>query len=323
MKILVVRNDKLGDFITALPTLYVLKHHDPDNTIVALVAPINCELAQSCDFIDEVMVDYGEHPLALAQRIKKKNFDASITLFSTTRVAMAQLLARIPLRIAPATKIAQLFYTHRIVQRRSEAKMAEFEYNLALIRPLFPRVTLDFPYPLLTFTSTYFETFCHVHHLQKFIVAFHLGSGGSTEANWSVREYIELVTLALEHSDIDIVITFGPDEDHLRAEAKGYLGKSRAVVYQSKGSLVEFAAIISHFKLFISTSTGTYHLASAVGCETMTFFGDSLFASVARWKSIGEESKQHPFMIPRDPIGRSMMFKKVKMALKNRLLEGF
>lgn len=323
MKILVVRNDKLGDFITALPTFYVLKHHNPANTIVALVAPLNQELAQSCPFIDEVIVDYGEHPLSLAQHLTKKNLDASITLFSTTRVALAQWLARIPLRIAPATKIAQIFYTHRIVQRRSEAKMAEFEYNLALIHPLFPRISVVFPQPLLTFESTLFETFCRIHHLHKPIITFHPGSGGSTEANWSVREYIELITLALEHTEIDIVITFGPDEEQLCAETKGYLGKSRVIIYPSKGSLVEFAALVSRFSLFISTSTGTYHLASAVGCETFTFFGDSLFASAARWKSIGDPHKQHPFMIPHDPEGRKMMFFTVKEALKRRLLAGF
>ncbi len=323
MKILVVRNDKLGDFITALPTLYVLKRHNPNNTIVALVAPLNRELAQSCDFIDEVIVDYGEKPWVLAQQMKRAKIDASITLFSNTRVAVAQFLARIPIRIAPATKIAQLFYTHRIVQRRSEAKMGEFEYNLALIRPLFPRVALDFPQPLLSCASQVFESFCHTYHLTKPVIVFHPGSGGSTESNWSLREYIELVTLALENNDIDIVMTFGPDEDRLCAEAKGYLGKSRVVIYQSKGSIVEFSALLSRCALFISTSTGTYHLASAVGCETFTFFGNSLFASVARWKGIGAEKKQHPFMVPQDPTGRTMMFLKVKEELKNRLLAGF
>ena len=57
MNILVVRTDKLGDFITALPTMYVLKHHNPKNKIVACVAPLNRELALACGFIDEVIVD--------------------------------------------------------------------------------------------------------------------------------------------------------------------------------------------------------------------------------------------------------------------------
>ncbi|HEX5670913.1 MAG TPA: glycosyltransferase family 9 protein [Sulfuricurvum sp.] len=323
MNILVVRNDKLGDFVTALPTFYVLKQYNPSNRIVALVAPLNRRLAQSCEFIDEVIVDEGKDILELAFQIKKADIDASVTLFSNTRVALAQWIARIPVRLAPATKIAQIFYNRRVKQRRSEVKMAEFEYNLQLARALFHDISLDFPKPLLQFTDETFQAFCTEYGVTKPIVAFHPGFGGSSDANWTLSEYITLVRLAEEDKTIDIVMTFGPDEENLYEEAKNLLGESRVIMYRSRGSIVDFAALLSRFKLFVSTSTGTYHLASASGCETFTFFADTLFASVKRWKSIGEESKQHPFMIPLDEEGRAKMFDTVKRELKDRLLKGF
>lgn len=321
MNILVVRNDKLGDFITALPTLYVLKHYDVSNRIIALVAPLNRKLAESCDFIDEVIVDESEDILELAFKIKQARIDASITLFSNTRVALAQWIARIPIRIAPATKIAQIFYNRRITQRRSEVKMAEFEYNLQLSLALFPELSLDFPKPLLVFEGAVetYQSFCQEFNITKPVVAFHPGFGGSSDANWTLSEYIELVRIAEAVENIDVVMTFGPDEEKLYDEAKALLGESRVILYRSRGSVVDFAKLLSSFKLFISTSTGTYHLASAVGCETFTFFADTPFASSARWKSIGE--KQSHFMIPLDSAGRGRMFEKVKQALKNRLLE--
>ncbi|MGZ8546192.1 MAG: glycosyltransferase family 9 protein [Sulfuricurvum sp.] len=320
MNILVVRNDKLGDFITALPTLYVLKHYNPTNRIIALVAPLNRKLAESCDFIDEVIVDSGEDILGLVFNIKQAKIDASLTLFSNTRVALAQWIAHIPIRIAPATKIAQIFYNRRITQRRSEVKMAEFEYNLQLTKALFPDISLDFPKPLLHFDDNIFRAFCEKYALTRPIIAFHPGFGGSSDANWTLGEYIKLVKIAQSNESIDIVMTFGPDEEKLYEEAKELLGESRVILYRSRGSVVDFAALLSRFKLFISTSTGTYHLASASGCETFTFFGDSRFASSARWKSIGAEGKQHHFMIPRDPQERLVMFETVKQALKNFLL---
>lgn len=323
MNILVVRNDKLGDFITALPTLYVLKHHNPSNRIIALVSPLNRKLAQSCDFIDEVIVDEGESILALSRKIAGAKIDASLTLFSNTRVALAQWIAGISIRIAPATKIAQIFYNRRIVQRRSEVKMAEFEYNLQLSRALFYDISLDFPKPLLHFDETVYKSFCEMYGVTKPVIAFHPGFGGSSDANWTLSEYIELVHIVQEDEKIDVVMTFGPDEEKLYDEAKNLLGESRAILYRSMGSVVDFASLLSRLKLFVSTSTGTYHLASAAGCETFTFFGDSKFASALRWKSIGEEAKQHHFMIPLDPQGRAEMFERVKKALKNRLLEGF
>lgn len=323
MNILVVRNDKLGDFITALPTFYVLKHHNPSNRIIALVAPLNRKLAQSCDFIDEVIVDEGKDILELAFEIKKANIDASITLFSNTRVALAQWIARIPIRIAPATKIAQIFYNRRIKQRRSRVEMAEFEYNLQLTNALFGDISLDFHKPLLHFADDNFQKFCAEYGVTKPVVAFHPGFGGSSDANWTLDEYMQLVSIATENGAIDVVMTFGPDEEKLYEEAKNLLGESRVILYRSVGTVVDFAALLSRFKLFVSTSTGTYHLASASGCETFTFFGDSKFASAARWKSIGEERKQHHFMIPLDPAGRAEMLVRVKRELKSFLLKGF
>ncbi len=323
MNILVVRNDKLGDFITALPTLYVLKRHDPRNRIVALVAPLNRSLAESCDFIDEVIVDGGGDILELAFKIREAKIDASITLFSNTRVAIAQFLARIPIRIAPATKIAQIFYNRRIQQRRSRVEMAEFEYNLQLARALFTQIDLDFPKPLLRFDDTAYRVFCAEYGITRPVVAFHPGFGGSSDANWTLIEYVELVRIAERIDTFDVVMTFGPDEGKLYDEAKALLGEgSRIRMYRSRGSVVDFAQVLSSFKLFISTSTGTYHLASACGCETFTFFADTLFASAARWKSIGEESKQHHYMIPQNPQGRAAMFERVKRELKSRLEEG-
>jgi ADP-heptose:LPS heptosyltransferase len=319
MNILVVRNDKLGDFITALPTLYVLKHHNPQNRIIALVAPLNRKLAEACNFIDEVIVDSGGDILELAFKIKQADIDASITLFSNTRVALAQFIARVPMRIAPATKIAQIFYNRRITQRRSEVKMAEFEYNLELTKALFPDIYLDFPKPLLVFEGAEraYQSFCTEYGVTKPVIAFHPGFGGSSDANWTLAEYIELVKIVEADQRFDVVMTFGPDEEKLYDEAKLLLGESRVVLYRSQGSVVDFALLISSFKLFISTSTGTYHLANAVGCETLTFFADTLFASSARWKSIG--AKQSHFMIPLDPSGRAAMFESVKQELKNRL----
>ncbi|HZF71150.1 glycosyltransferase family 9 protein [Sulfuricurvum sp.] len=319
MNIMVVRNDKLGDFITALPTLYVLKHYNPSNRIIALVAPLNRRLAESCDFIDEVIVDTGDDILELAFKIKQAQIDASVTLFSNTRVAIAQWIARIPVRIAPATKIAQIFYNRRITQRRSRVEMAEFEYNLELAKALFSDISLDFPTPLLHFEGSEeaYSDFCAEFAITKPVVAFHPGFGGSSDANWTLSEYVELVRIAEAEANVDVVMTFGPDEEKLYDEAKEALCESRVVLYRSVGSVADFAKLLSCFKLFISTSTGTYHLASAVGCETFTFFADTRFASALRWKSIGEN--QHHFMIPLNPQGRLEMFEKVKRELKNRL----
>jgi len=302
LKILVVRTDKLGDFITALPAMKVLKQYNPQNRIVACVAPLNHELALACGFIDEVVVDDGCGMWEFVKKLRNVRADSSITLFSNTRVAIAQFLAFIPLRIAPATKIAQIFYNHRVKQRRSEVKMAEFEYNLQLTKELFSDIDLNYEKPLLDFGEVRKEGVC-----------FHVGFGGSSDANWSLDEYVELIDETLKNHKV--TLTFGPDEFELMQTMKQKLQGREIEFYLSKDGLVEFAKYLTKFKLFVSTSTGTYHLASLVGTPTMTFFADTLFASAKRWKSIGDERLQKHFMIPHAKDEKQKLFDEVKKEL--------
>ncbi len=317
MNILVVRNDKLGDFITALPAIYVLKKYNPNNRIIVCVAPLNKALALACDFVDEVIVDDGLSIIELAKQLRAAKIDVSITMFSNTRVALAQLLAGIKKRIAPATKIAQIFYTNRVKQRRSQVKIAEFEYNLELTKELFKDISLEYKKPLLEFedSKNIFDVFCANNDIEKEVVAFHVGFGGSSDANWTLDEYEILIREVLKLNKYQVVMTFGPDEKGLYEDMKERLKGENIVFYLSLDGLIYFAKLISNFKLFVSTSTGTYHLASLVGTSTMTFFADSLFASAKRWKSVGEESKQEHFMIPMDKDKKVEMFEEVKEKL--------
>lgn len=318
MNILVVRTDKLGDFITALPSMYVLKQYDQKNKIIACVAPLNKALAEACDFIDEVIVDTPQSSLfELSRKLKSANIDLSITLFSNTRVAIAQFLARIPMRYAPATKIAQIFYNKKVKQRRSEVKMAEFEYNLALVKEAFKDIDLKYKQPLLCFNDakSVYEQFCKQNSITKKVVAFHVGFGGSSDANWSLDEYEILIQEVLTQEKYQVLLTFGPDEIALREEMQKRLKNENIIFYLSNEGLVNFAKLIANFKLFVSTSTGTYHLASLVGCATLTFFGDSNFASAKRWKSVGDEKLQKHYMLPIDAAKRAEIFEAVKKEL--------
>ncbi len=307
MNILVVRTDKLGDFITALPAINVLKNYNSKNKIIVCIAQLNKSLAEACDFIDEIIIDNGQSVFELSHSFKDAKIDACVTLFSNTRVAFAQFLAKIPKTIAPATKIAQVFYTNRVKQRRSEVKMAEFEYNLELTKELFPDIDLTYKQPLLEFKD--------VDKKYKDYICFHVGFGGSSDANWTLDEYEILIREVLKNKQNKVILTFGPDEKHLLEDMKKRFKDDDIVLYLSTDGLVEFAKLISTFKVFISTSTGTYHLASLVGTKTITFFADTLFASPKRWKSIGDEKLQQHYMIPQDKTDRVNMFEKI-----NRLL---
>ena len=197
--------------------------------------------------------------------------------------------------------------------------MAEFEYNLELTKALYSDINLEYKKPLLEFTDAkkIYEIFCINNDIEKEVMAFHVGFGGSSDANWNLNEYEELIHAVLIENKYQVVLTFGPDEKDLYEEMQNRLMAYNVVFYFSQESINYFAKLISNFKLFVSTSTGTYHLASLVGTPTMTFFADTLFASSKRWKGIGDEKLQNNFMIPHEKEDKERLFATIKNKLKN------
>ena len=314
MNILIVRNDKLGDFVTTLPSIYALKNFNVQYKIIVLVSPVNRNLAEALPFIDKVIVDEGQPLFSLVQSLKTENIDISITMFSNTRVAIAQFFANIKKRVAPATKIAQIFYTIRIRQKRSRVKMSELEYNFELIKQISNNISLSYPQPLLTFKEKEKE------YKYKNYIAFHVGSGGSSDANWNLDEYVILIKDILKRKKENVLLTFGPDEKDLYNEMKAKMKNITSVeFYISDNGILPFCNILSSLKLFISTSTGTFHLASLVGTPTLTFFADTLFSSPKRWKGIGDIKLQYNVLIPKNLKEREECFTKTREYLQKLL----
>ena len=152
MNILITRHDKIGDFITMLPVCKVLKEQT-NHKIVMLVAKINVALAKELDFIDDV-IEYTHDSKILIKTIKSYHFNVSISGYIDTTLGKVLFKSKIPKRIAPATKIAQIFFNKRVKQRRSEVKMREFEYNLQLLKAFDQNLILEFKKPLLAMDTT-------------------------------------------------------------------------------------------------------------------------------------------------------------------------
>ena len=138
MKILVIRNDKLGDFVQAFPAFAMLKASNPELKLTALVPAYTAPLAQICPYLDDVIIDSAKNDKAdfnrLVKEIKEQQFDGMISFFSNTHNGKLAWKSGIPYRLAPATKWVQILYNHRLTQRRSRSEKSEAEYNQDLAR---------------------------------------------------------------------------------------------------------------------------------------------------------------------------------------------
>lgn len=306
-RILVVRNDKLGDFMLAWPALALLKRSLPDAHLTVLVPAYTHELAALCPWVDAVLQDPDEF-----RKLNKNNFDAVLTLFSTGRVGWQVWKGRIPLRVAPATKLAQLFYNHRIVQRRSRSEKPEYVYNMELAAELLrcmkrEPVQVSAPFWPLDEGAREAQRLLLSEKLgidadQKWFFV-HSGSGGSAN-NLSIEQYSELICeldvfLERKNQKVCWVLSCGPGETERALELKKSLESSvSAVVYQSSEGLAAFSLSLIASDLMIAGSTGPLHVAGALDIPTVGFFPAKRSATSLRWRPCNSEGNTLSFSPP-------------------------
>ena len=267
----------------------------PDAQVDVLVAPAVAEIAQACPYVDNVLVDPDGTVSALTRPLKENSYDAAVVLFSTARIAQALWRAGIPYRLAPATKLHQFFFNHRLKQRRSQSLKPEYEYNRDLIQQLLADhgIAQPVPLPRPPFWKLPPEAqkdtanqLVEAYGIKKDarLVIIHPGSGGSAR-NLSIQQYAELVNSLESDRPLFILITAGPGESDQASALCKRIAKHAAAVHESTDGLVAFAHIIAQAKVFISGSTGPLHIAGALDTPTLAFYPRRRSATALRWQT--------------------------------------
>ncbi len=308
MKILVIRNDKIGDFMLAWPAFALLKKQFPNAEVTALVPAYTADMARQCQWIDKLLIDNKPAPLLssaieLSRRIKQNNYNLSISLFSELRTSLALFLAGIPNRVGPATKIAQVFLNNTLRQNRSSSIKPEYEYNIDLVRYYVNSLGMK---PAQTPSPPFLSFDNHTQELKQQIIKktsmtdndtliyIHPGTGGSA-VNLSLEQYAKFATLLSEQNNIYFIITAGPEEKEHAEKLSELLTNVRHHVYHSTGNLVDFAKFVSICDIFISGSTGPLHIAAALNLKTVAFYPAKKSATSLRWQTINDADKRISF----------------------------
>ncbi len=298
--ILICRTDKLGDFILSLPTFILIKKALPNTKIIALTQDYTKPIAELCDAIDEIItVPKSDSALTTIKKItatiKPLKVDVSISLFTTATLAIALLLSKISIRLAPATKIDQLFYNYRLKQRRSLSLKPEFDYNLDLIKHYLNLTKInydtEFKRPVITIESSIITStknvFCDNNKIDNTtrLIFIHVGSGGSAN-NLSPYQYAELINLLNAKITATFILCEGPEDSENVEKTISQLTSDNVIRYVSDKGLLEFTKHIAFADFFISGSTGPLHIAGALDIPTAGFYPNRRSATATRWQTL-------------------------------------
>lgn len=319
-RVLVVRNDKMGDFMLAWPALALLAESGQCEVSV-LVPEYTADLARMCPWISHVVIDPGrnapfDRQQAMVDDIQALKLDATIALFSDWRNAVTLRHAKIPYRLAPATKLAQFLYTHKLVQRRSRSLKPEWEYNLDLaarflqdhnlpvrsVQPPYMRV----PFDERSAARRQIADALGFSVQDKWLVV-HVGSGGSA-VNLSLSQYETLISeLSQQLPGWQVLLSAGPDEQALvgglhAALVARHVPASMLASHQGLRGLV---LAISNADCFIAGSTGPLHVAGALDVPTVGFFPARRSGTALRWQPLNSQGRHLALQADQDKGERS------------------
>ncbi len=269
-RLLVVRDDRLGDLILTLPAIDRLRAAYPGAHIALLVQPALAPLASLFAPLDSVL----ESDPDPTRTIRDFAPDAAVCI-SRSAVAPRALRRAGVRRVAGTGRrwYSFLFDRRLDVSRRAASRHeAEHALDLAGIAGA-KRASLRFPIEIPATVRDQVDRWLEGRGIDRDPVVVHPGTAGSCPG-WPPERWRRLADRLVE-SGRSVVITEGPADRAALAPFEG------SALPRFAASLSELAALLSRSRVTVSNSTGPVHLAAALGSATLAIH--------APWSSCGAE----------------------------------
>jgi heptosyltransferase-3 len=292
--VLIVRTDRIGDVVLTLPMVSALHAKFPGRRISMLLRSYTRELVEGFAGLDSILqYDDGKKPrkfFAMLTELREYRFDLVFVVHPTFRLALAMLIAGIPIRAGTGYRWYSFLFNRRVFEHRRTAEKHEAEYNLSLLQAIGCDIRSIPSFALALSQAAKDAAAQEALRLGigagEKLVILHPGSGGSAR-DWSAQNFGDLAR-TLKSDGCTVVVTGSALERPLVEEV---VRRSDGSAAASAGrlSLKELAAFIGSARLFVSNSTGPLHIAAAVGTPVIAFYPPIQECSPRRWGPLTEK----------------------------------
>ncbi|MDI6781071.1 MAG: glycosyltransferase family 9 protein [bacterium] len=307
-KILVLRNDHLGDLILSLPAISALKDSYPQAHLGILIQDYTRDVLWNNPAIDEIIIDQGQNIFELAHTIREKNFDMAVILYPSWRNGWLCWLSKIPYRIGTGYKPVGILFNKRAYIHRTKVVHHEIDYCLRLAEKAGVQLTAeniaskrDITLRVKDEDRLYAQSLLNKHNLLAAspLIGIHPGSSGSA-LNWSKESYAMLIDGLSERYKTSVVLSGSAQEYDLIEQIKQKTSKTHTSPINlanlaGQTNLGQLMALFSFYHLFIGPSTGPMHLAAGLGIPVIALFSPLPSQSPDKW---GPSGKGHVILKP-------------------------
>jgi len=279
-RILVVRNDRFGEFLLNIPAFRALKETFPGAQITLIADPLLVGLTGSIPYVDEVLFwKMGKHfmlqKVIFWWKLASRRFDAAIIFNPTKAMNIFTYLAAIPIRAGYSRKWDFLL-TRTILDTKYKGDKHEVIANLELVSLLGAKTANRDPEIKI---NNYFK--------RRWLVAIHPFTSDSVK-QWPMERFSELAQRLAKLGFGQVVVVGKPERN---AVVTGFI-RDGIMNMVSKTSLKQLAVILKQSKVLVSCDSGPVHLACCVNTPVVALFrNDMPGKNPQRWGPWGENNR--------------------------------
>ncbi|NPA39118.1 MAG: glycosyltransferase family 9 protein [Thermodesulfobacteria bacterium] len=314
MKILLVRNDNLGDLICTTPAIEALRKKYPNAQIDIVVNTYNYLGIRKNPHVDKIYIyTKTKHEkgwfkklkallgkMYIMQTIYRKKYDVCVVFRGTYSPYAEQFakLSQAPTRIGVKNPKGEDSFTHHVELNNN---LHEVEFCFRCLEPLGVKYQGE-------------KLFFYVEDevINKFKplgirLLIHI-SARKPENKFSFNKWRKIFN-SLVKSGISVFFTASSEDYALAKE----LSLTTGAKFIHTKSLIELAGVIKNAKLFVTLEGGSMHLGAALGVKTMALFGSS---PISRWHPWGYKELviQHPSKVAEN-IDNDLIIEKINSLL--------
>ncbi len=264
----------------------------------ALTLPGHRSTLERVPDLDEVLVDDGGDEKKLAASLRERDYDACIVTWATPRTARIPQLARIPVRVGQARRLYSGRFTKRVAVRseRGDVTSSWADILLDYARAIGCDTCDTHPRFVPTETDVAQADDLRVTlSLSKgeYIILHPTNAIASKRGIWPTRGWASIARALYEKFAMPVLLT-GADSDKqineaILRQAQDDTGARRIVDISGRLGIGAFGALAQGARSFVGITTGTMHVAAAVGARTVGIFPfQSDFPD--RWGPLGERT---------------------------------
>ena len=236
----------------------------------ALTLPAHRETLLRVPDLDAVYSDEGEER-DVASAVAERAYDACIVTWATARTARIPELAGIPVRVGQARRLYSNRFTKRVTVRSETGDVTSHWSDILLD---FARAigcdTADRRYRFVPTLEDEAQARALLPH--PGIILNPCNAVASERGIWPVAGWASLARALIERYDIPVAIAGAPADAPIANHIVDLAGDERVTSIAGQLGIGAFGALAANARAFVGITTGSMHVAAAVGAPTLGIF---------------------------------------------------